>query len=180
MKKLLFFLIFALFNTSASGSIQKFPEHSCSSFDLSLRIVDLSYCPVKNNIENIYFLGLSSQTIVVTESDKELTIGLNPPDISISNLHHKFNLSVNGFFFALYENSPKIINLKKIKQAFDIDKDNPLAIYRKNDVYAFVIMGTNNKYDRIYINKKNSDIIYQITGEFDNNELLKILARIEY
>ncbi|TGE75428.1 hypothetical protein C7Y70_20560 [Pseudoalteromonas sp. KS88] len=174
-----FFLLIISNNVFATNVIQ-FPESKCSTDTLQLNIVDVSFCPVKHDLKKINFLGLSAHTVTILNNGKELTIGVNPPDIAISNLHQKFNMTVHEFFLNLYGNTLNTDKLDGIKEAFDIDNSNKMKVYRKDDLFAFTITGSNVDYDRIYLNKVDSDLIYQITGEFDEHELLEILSRIQY
>ncbi|NTS77504.1 hypothetical protein HR060_11585 [Catenovulum sp. SM1970] len=176
----LFLLLLTFGNVFAANNVKQFPKSKCSAGTLQLKIVDVTFCPVRDDLKKVNFLGLSDHTVTILNNGKELTIGLNPPDVAISNLHKKFNISVHEFFLSLYENSLKTDKLSLIKEAFDIDSFNKLDVYRKADLFAFTITGTNVDYDRIYLNKVDSDVIYQITGEFDEQELLEILSRLDY
>ncbi|KAF7764861.1 hypothetical protein PCIT_b0950 [Pseudoalteromonas citrea] len=177
----MFFLLLIISdNVFATNNVKQFPNSKCSAGTLQLNIVDVSFCPMKDDLKKISFLGLSDHTVTIFNNGKELTIGINPPDVAISNLHKKFNITVHEFFLNLYANSLKTDKLSVIKEAFDIDSFNKMKVYRKDDLFAFTITGSNVDYDRIYLNKVDSDVIYQITGEFDEQELLEILSRVDY
>lgn len=180
MKKLIPFLLLTISSNVFAINVIQFPEPKCSKDTLQLKIVDVSFCPTIDDLKRINFLGLSDHTVTIFNNDKELTIGLNPPDVAISNLHKKFNLSVHEFFIRLYTNSLKTDKLDAIKKAFDIDVSNKMKVYRRGDLFAFTITGSNVDYDRVYLNKVDSEVIYQITGEFNELELLEILSRIQY
>ncbi|AOT07700.1 hypothetical protein [Pseudoalteromonas luteoviolacea] len=180
MNIIISFLLLIISSNALASAILQFPKLKCSTGTLQLNIVDVSFCPLKSNLERISFLGLTEKTVTILNNGEELTIGLNPPDISISNLHKKFNLTVHEFFLSLYEGTLKTDNLGLIKKAFDIDKSNKMKVYKKGNLFAFTITGSNVEYDRVYLNKIDSDMIYQITGEFDEKGVLDILSRIEY
>ncbi|MCC9660980.1 MULTISPECIES: hypothetical protein [unclassified Pseudoalteromonas] len=180
MKRVIPFLLLITSSNVFATNVIQFPKSKCSTDTFQLNIVDISFCPTRDDLKRINFLGLSNHTVTILNNDKELTIGLNPPDIAISNLHKKFNLTVHEFFLRLYTNSLKTNKLDAIKKAFDIDSSNKMKVYRKGDLFAFTITGSNVDYDRVYLNKVESEVIYQITGEFDELELLEILSRLEY
>ncbi|MEK0160941.1 hypothetical protein WLQ65_17620 [Pseudoalteromonas piscicida] len=175
-------LLAALMFTSnlviASQKENPFPSASCSN-KVNIRVVDVVYCVDSTTLSKINFLGLSNQTAVVTSQDQsELAIALNPPEISLGDMHKKLNMSVNEFFHALYHSDPKVKNIAKLRSAFDIDENNPMSVYQNGDTFAFVVMGENQDYDRVYINKKGSDVIYQISGEFNQSQLNRILSSL--
>ncbi|GAA5141042.1 hypothetical protein [Thalassotalea piscium] len=163
-----------------ANPILKLPSTKCYDNYFSIRVVDLFYCVSKHTIEEVYLLGITSTTAVIKEGSLELSIGLNPPEISISNLHKKLGLTVHEFFMGLYSEDLDIDNFNDIKSAFDINSQNKLSVYSNGNLYAFVIIGSNVDYDRIYLNKKGSDIVYQVTGEFSGKQLLNILSKIKY
>lgn len=176
-------ILFILLITSSfiySKPISKLPIAKCNDNYFNIKIIDLSFCVSKQKVEEIYVLGITSHTAVIKEDNSELSIGLNPPEISISNLHKKLGLTVHEFFMGLYNENLEIDNFKSIQEAFDINIQNKLSVYSDGNLFAFAITGKNIDYDRIYLNKKGSDIIYQITGEFDNKELLNILSKVVY
>ncbi|REL26255.1 hypothetical protein DXX93_06425 [Thalassotalea euphylliae] len=180
MKAIISLLLAIIPSTASSHDLAEYPKSICTESDLTLKIVDVSYCVPKNTLDKVDFLGLNSHTVTISNGEDELTIGLNPPNIAISNLHKKFNVSVHDFFLGLYRNTLKTEKLALIKQAFDINESNKMKVYKKGNLFAFTITGSNIDYDRVYLNKIGSDIIYQITGEYDDKQLLEILARITY
>lgn len=180
MKRLMLLTLLLCACTLKADNIKVYPSNICSSEDIVLQIVDLSYCAAKKAVSKVTFLGLTHQTAIIKTSDKEITIGINPAEVAIGNLHQKYDLSINQFFIKLFSERLPRKDAEKIKLSFDINSDSITSIFKKDKLYAFSIVGNNKEYDRIYLNKKGSDTIYQITGEFNEKQLVKILAAIDY
>lgn len=180
MKIGVFIILLMTSHSIFANPILKLPSTKCNGNNFSIRVVDLSFCVSKQKIEEVNLLGISSTTAIIKEDGLELSIGLNPPEISISNLHKKLGLTVHEFFMGLYSEDIDVDNFSAIKSAFDINSQNKLSVYSNGNLYAFVIIGSNVDYDRIYLNKKGSDIVYQVTGEFSSKDLLSILSKIKY
>lgn len=183
MKLLYFFIVFSFSASVLSKEVNDWPKSSCESNTVIINMKHIAYCVDKATLHNISFLSMGSneQSVVISDEVNDLFISLNPPEISISDLHKKYGISIHNFFMALYhENNEIIKELDKVKQAFDLNGGNSMSVFKKGNLFAFVIVGLNDGFDTIYLNKIDNDIIYQITGEFDQETLLKILSNIQY
>lgn len=183
MKLLYFFIVFSLSASVVSKEVSDWPKSSCESNTVKINMKHIEYCVDKSTLHNINFLsmGTDEQSMVISDEINDLFVSLNPPEISISDLHKKYGVSVHNFFMALYHDDNKIIKeLDKVKQAFDLNGENSMSVFEKGNLFAFVIVGLNDGFDTIYLNKIDNDIIYQITGEFDKENVLKILSNIQY
>ncbi|MFC3033162.1 hypothetical protein ACFOEE_11585 [Pseudoalteromonas fenneropenaei] len=160
----------------AQASIQAFPEYRCEQASVEIQLVDLKLCTNKNALRSVNVLGLSDPNLVLTLSKQELAIAKLPPAIAIANLHQKMGITVHQLFMRLAsgELTPEIT------AAFAVNEQNPIQVFQHEALFALAVIGSNQDYDRIYLNLKDGEAIYQITGEFNQLELESILAAIQY
>lgn len=168
-----------------SKQLEEWPPTSCAENDVELNMKHLKFCADADDLHKIEFLSLgeNQETLVLHEDngDIEFSIALNMPEISIGNLHKKNAISVNEFFIALLnDNSEVIQQLPKVKQAFELNAQNKMRAYKLDNLYAFTIDSEVKSLDVIYINKKDSEYVYQINGEFTEQSVGEILSRISY
>ncbi|REL25425.1 hypothetical protein DXX93_01905 [Thalassotalea euphylliae] len=154
------------------------PKYSCKKDSTNIALVDLNLC-VNEKIAYINILGGSHPGLVFKVNGMpELSISYVSSDFALLGADHKNNLSTQEFFLELMSKAPAIDKAVAIKNALGIDSENTLTKFEYSELIAFSITGK-NQIDTIYLTKKDSSQLYQVTGEINESQVVKLLSKIK-
>ncbi len=173
------YILLLLSIITGTTNANQFPKSSCSGTPYWLEVAAIKLCLEREKVHYLNILNSEHPSMSVTYAEREYIFQVQTFENATGGLHQKYGLSVYHYFLALaLKNNPKV-NYSIAYDMHELKSEREINVYESSEWATFTLISNHRSFDEVFIINKESQRIFQIGGEFDQETIMGLLSKVK-